>query len=505
MTAARRLLAAAALLLCAAAPAVLRAQDIHISGDDDSRAARVAREVLARHTYILIDRDTILPADFHAPADLVVYDAEVKLEGTVDGTVAVIGGHFFVRPRAKVVGPIAVIGGDVYRSALATTGEVLYPGAGTGVALAGDSASADTTTYGATLIPPARPKAFALVPAPLSSYDRVNGVTLSAGVRLLPTRNDSGPRIDAWAAYRFENPDRIGGGVRFDLPLRMQGVHLTAVASRATRTNDAWMRGDLSNSVSVLTTGRDYRDYYDADRALVMFRRPVGKPLIAGESWLGPRGGIQWEQDRSLERHHVFSFLESRDKDRVNPPITDGTLVSAFAGTELHWIGRISAFHGSADVEQSLPGLSSDAIGAFTQVVGEGTYTTLAFRTHTVRVFFHGMAPVAGDAPPQRYGILGGPATLPTLRIGRFRGDHLAFFDARYAIPLPVTLPFVGMPFLESIYSTGAAWTGDTSPSWVQNVGAGLRFSLVGIEVLVDPTDRPLKPKLNLSLAIPRI
>src|SRR6185369_855644 len=109
-----------------------------------------------------------------------------------------------------------------------------------------------------------------LSPRPLPAYDRVNGLTLSAGARILPTRNDSGPRVDAWGAYRFENPDKPGGGVRVTIPLDVQSLMLVGEASRATRTNDAWQRGDLSNSLSVLVFGRDYRDYWDADQARVM-------------------------------------------------------------------------------------------------------------------------------------------------------------------------------------------------------------------------------------------
>lgn len=495
----RRAALAAAVLFLSAAPLAAQ-RPITLSGDDHSEAAEVARSILARGNYLRFDRDTILPATFHAPGDVVIYDADVRLEGTIEGRVAVIGGQFFIRPHAVVKGEIALLGGEVYPSALATTGRVLETAPRTRVRLAGDSADSDTAEYAARIILAPKARLLSFTPRPLPAYDRVNGLTLTAGARILPTRNDSGPRVDLWGAYRFENPDKPGGGARVTVPLEVQGLQLVGEASRATRTNDAWQRGDLSNSISVLVFGRDYRDYWDADQARVMVVRPVGKPLIAGESWLNPRAGVLWSRDRSLRAHHVFSLWQSRDKDRENPPVLDGTIVSAFGGAELRAVGRVSSFTGDVQVERSFPG-ASDA--DFTQLLGEATYTTTTFRTHTLRVYLRGLTPLGGDAPPQRYEILGGPTTLPTLGVAHYRGDHLAFADGRYAIPLPLQLPFVGAPSLQLLYAAGAAWTGDQSPRWTQNVGAGVLFSLASAAVYVDPHDP--KPRLVVTASVPRV
>jgi hypothetical protein len=499
MTFRRAALAAAVLFLPAAPLAAQR--PIVISGDDHSEAAQLARAIVARGNYLRFDRDTVLPATFRAPGDVVVYDADVRLEGTIEGRVAVIGGNFFIRPGAVVKGDIALLGGEVYGSALATTGRVLDTARGSRVAISGDSAMEGEGEYSARIIEPMKASLVAFSARPLPSYDRVNGLTLTVGGRILPTRNDSGPRIDVWGSYRFENPDRPGGGIRATLPLGTENLQLVGEASRATRTNDAWQRGDLSNSISVLVYGRDYRDYWDADQARVMLTRPVGKPLIAGESWLSPRGGVLWSRDRSLREHHVFSFWQSRDKDRDNPPIADGDIVSAFGGAGLRVVGRLSAFTGDLQVERSLS--SPEGIESFTQLLGEATYTTVAFRTHTLRVYLRGLTPLGGDAPPQRYQILGGPTTLPTLRVASYRGDHLAFADARYGIPLPVQLPFVGMPSLQLLYASGAAWSGDEAPRWTQNAGVGLLFALASVSVYVDPHDP--KPRFVFTAAVPRV
>ncbi len=330
----------------------------------------------------------------------------------------------------------------------------------------------------------------------------MNGVTLTLGALVLPTRSDSGPRVNVWGQWRFENPDRPGGGVRVAVPLGVQNVQVQAEASRATRTNDGWQRGDLSNSISVLTTGRDYRDYYDADLLQVMVARPVGKPLIAGESWLNPRAGVQWERDRSLAARHVFSIWQSNDKDRANPPVSEGTIVSAFGGAELRMIGQVSQLVASAQVERAFGG---SAAADFTQVVGDATYTATAFRTHTLTVYLRGVAPLGGGAPPQRYEILGGPASIPTRGVAQYRGDHLAFVDARYGVPLPVEVPFLGFPSVVGAYVAGAAWTGGHSPPWTQNVGAGIGFRFASAILYADPRLGLGKSRLIVTAAIPRV
>ena len=486
-------------LVLLAAP--LAAQEVRVEGGDDSPAAALLREILARNNYLRIDRDTILPASFVAPGDLVVYDAEVRLEGTVTGAVAVVGGHFFLRPRARVGGNIAVVGGDVYTSALATTGEILYTDPRTRVVIAGDSGVARPGEADVGIVPPEPAKRFGWI-AGIPTYDRVNGLTVTGGALVRLSDEREGPRIEGWVSYRGEQENHIGGGGRFVYPLGVENLHLTAEASRETRTNDEWLRGDLSNSISVALNEKDYRDYYDADRASLMLTRPVGKPLIAGESWLGPRFGILAERARSLEAHRVFSIYDSDDAGRSNPPVIEETIVSAIAGTTLTWQGRTSNFTGDTQVEVALPGASDLE---FTQLVAEGTFTAFAFRTHELSVYARSLYAFGDGAPPQRHAILGGGGTLPTLDIGDFRGDRLAFVESSYAIPFPrLALPYLGFPSIELLHATGAAWeAGDDMPEWVQNVGGGLAFAFFRVRVLVDPSVRPLEPKVSFRVTFP--
>jgi hypothetical protein len=346
------------------------------------------------------------------------------------------------------------------------------------------SESADSGMV-AEVTPPEGPKLLSYGPTPLPSYDRVNGPTLSAGIGLNLARREDGPMARAWASYRFLNDeDRLGGGAALDVPVA-GGFRLGAEASRATRTNDAWARGDLGNSFAALIAGRDYRDYYDADRLLVTIGRPLAKPLIAGESWLGPRVGVQIEDARSLEQQDPWSLFG--DLDRANPAIDEGQINSLLGGAELHWVGRLSRIGIDAQAELGHPLFAE---GDFVQLTAFGNYQAIAFRTHTLRYRGRVMLPLSGDAPPQRYGILGGIPTIPTLEIGELRGDHLVFAEGSYSVPfLRPAVPFLGPPTLELRHTVGSAWSGEDDPRWVQNIGAGILFRLVGVRVAVDPAD----------------
>jgi len=178
----------------------------------------------------------------------------------------------------------------------------------------------------------------------------------------------------------------------------------------------------------------------------------------------------------------------------------EGTIVSAIAGTEYHWRGITSTFDGMVNVEHALQG-AGDA--TFTQALVEGTYWAMALRTHTIRLYFRGMMPLGGGAPPQRFGILGGSGTLPTEEIAAFRGDHLAFIESSYLIPYPrVVLPYAGSPSLEIGHAVGAAWVGGAAPDWVQNAGLGIVFPFIYARVLVNPAD--FEPTLSFGISLPQ-
>ncbi|HEX6039663.1 MAG TPA: hypothetical protein VFZ20_16555, partial [Longimicrobium sp.] len=326
MTILRRAVLLAASLLLASAPGA-RAQVPQISGDDHSRAAEIGREILARAQYVVIDRDTTLGGDFRASGDLVVYDAEVRLEGNVDGSVLVLGGDFWIRPGGRVGGSVAVLSGGVYPSGLAIVEpdsiHFADPRGGVTVETRPTGRDGEYVAYAEIRHPP-RPAFFAPIAGPLPTYDRVNGLSLYASADVHPTREPDGPVVRVWGAYRFEQENKLGGGARWRVPLGVQGLQLRGEASRATRTNDAWIRGDVANSIRAVVLGRDYRDYWDSDVLRLTVERPVGKPLIAGESWLGPRVGVQVSSDRALPARAPWALTNREGLERENPAAREG-------------------------------------------------------------------------------------------------------------------------------------------------------------------------------------
>ena len=501
----RRLVLLALAALPALAPAA-RAQVPQISGDDQSRAAQIGRDILARGQYVVIDRDTTLGGEFRVPGDLVVYDAEVRLEGSVDGSVLVLGGDFWIRPGGRVGGSIAVLGGGVYPSGLAIVqrDSVFFSDPRGRITLETQPAGQEGEYVAvAEITPPPRPAFFAPAVGPFPGYDRVNGLSLHASANIRPTREPEGPVINLWGTYRFEQENKLGGGVRWRVPLGVESLQLTGEASRATRTNDAWIRGDVANSVRALVLGRDYRDYWDADVFRVMVDRPVAKPLIAGESWLGPRLGVQVSRDRALPAEAPWAFLNRQGLERPNPAALEGTIVSLLAGTHFRWRGTSNLFDGDLGLEHAL---SAPEDSTFTQALFVGDYRTRALRTHQLHVYVRAMSPIGSkNAPPQRRGILGGDGTFSTEPIAFFRGDHLVFVESSYVIPVHnLVLPVVGTPSLEAVHNIGAAWVGNDEPEWVQNAGFGVIFALVRARVLINPADRPLEPKFSVGFYIPQ-
>lgn len=474
------------------------AQGVTVRGDDRSRAAEIVREVLARGQYVRIDRDTILPATFAAPGDLVIYDAEVRLEGSVAGSVAVLGGHFFLRPGSRVGGEIAVIDGGAYRSAKAEHGKIWESNPSTVVVRDDTLRRAGDSALVATIVGPPLPRTFRplfLTP----TYDRVNGVTVSGGAQFRFSPDPGAGRVSAFLAYRQKQENHLGGQLRLEYPLGIQSLRVEAELSRLTRTNDSWHHGDIVNSVTAAVMGRDYRDYYDADLASVFVTRPVGKPIIAGESWLGPRVGVQVERARSLETEPDLPSLLGNGLERENPPVLDGTIVSGIVGATLRWRGQTVQLDGYGQVEQGF----GDA--TFTQALAWADFYTLTFRQQSMRIYARTRLPIASDAPPQRYGNLGGPGTLPTLPIASLRGDHLLYVGSEYVIPLSrkLEVPYLGQPSVELLHSIGAAWTG-SPPPFVQNVGGGIRFFLARAGIVVNPAADDLDPAVYWTFSLPR-
>jgi hypothetical protein len=470
------------------------AQTVRVEGEVNHPAQRILSDILTRDNYLVIERDTVLAADFATAGDLLVIRSDVRLAGRVGGSVAVIQGAFFTRPGSRIGGDVASIGGELYLSRLAEAGAVheLPTGVGTGVLY-------EVETRVVTLVPPALPArvgttgVFGLA---IPTYDRVNGITARWGSELLLRRDTVPPVVRGSVSYATARR-APGGSIALDVPIA--GGWLTAEVAREAFTNEAWIRGPLMNTLSTLLLHSDVRDYHESDVALLRFEVRQRQPIIQGESFVGPRLTVRASRDRSLNEANVWSLTGRDEAWRENPPIWDGEIFSVTPGALVEWRGAVSWFRGDVSVEWA-PGGVGDF--EFVHVVSEARWTMPVLWNHSLEL--RGRThQTLGDspAPAQRWTLFGGGGTVPTLPVAAMRGDRLLFLETTYDIPLArVRIPFVGSPDLRLQHATGAAWvTGEPMPDLEQSIGAGLRFFLVQALVHVDPAARPLRPTFSIG------
>lgn len=490
----RALLGTACALAWGVVPAA--AQTVGLQGGEKLQAVRTLRTILAGE-YLLLTRDTTLPASFRHPGNLVVLGAEVRLEGEVAGNVGVVDGVLFVRPRARIGGTVAVVGGELVASGLAEVGPIEEAPLSATVALDRQPDRVQLTVTPPP--PPSRmefPGTFGLL---LPTYDRVDGISLTYAPLIHLVRRDSSAFVIPRLVYHFARGD-VDGGVLLDAPVA-RGYRAAAELTSATVTNDRWVRGDLVNTFASLAFRDDARNYYHADRVSVGVARIWGEPVLQGNLFWAPFLTLLASRDRSLRESDPWSLFGG--EWRANPPIRDGSILSATAGTRLRWNGQTSTFVGAGSVELAPAGVSDIA---FAQTVFDGFWSMQALWTHTIDVRLHAMTPLGGGAPPQRWSFVGGGATLPTLPIADRRGDHVYFVESVYVVPLPsVELPLVGSPSIEAVHKIGNAWvSGESAPAWVQNIGVGVRVLLaLQLRVLVDPAANPLQPAFGVSFGLP--
>jgi hypothetical protein len=469
------------------------AQTVRVEGDVDHPANRVLTDILSRNDYIVIERDTVLGADFATARDLLVIRSDVRLAGRVGGSIAVIHGVLFTRPGSRIEGELASIGGELYLSGLAEVGAVHELPTTVGTAVV-DEAGSRTVT----LVPPALPARVGttgIFGIAVPTYDRVNGLTARWGSQLLLRRDTVPPVIRGSVSFATARR-ALGGSIALDVPVA--GGWITAEIAREAFTNEAWIRGPLMNTLSTLILRSDVRDYHESDVALLRFERRPRQPIISGESFVGPRLTARASRDRSLEAANVWSLTGRGEPWRENPPISDGRIFSVTPGALVEWRGAASRLQGDVALEWA-PGGVGDF--EFVHLVSAARLTMPALWNHSLEL--RGRThQTLGDtpAPAQRWTLFGGGGTVPTLPVAAMRGDRLVFVETTYDIPLAfVRLPIVGSPDLRFQHATGAAWvTGEPRPDLEQSIGAGLRFFLVQALVHVDPAG-PLSPVLSIG------
>jgi len=462
-----------ALLLVSVAPSV-RAQDISFQPRRgyalDSRLA----SFLERGGFQVWTRDTVVSSEGRIAGDLLILEAQVRLSGVVEGDVYVVDGDLFLRPGAHVTGDIVVLGGGYYGSGMATVaGDVTWRPA--------DRYSVLPDAGGYEIHPvwdlPDAVYLHGLYGFKVPTYQRVDAVTVPWGVTFRVPTWAWQPSLELIVRYRSGQGEFEGTVRQFWHP---GSVEFGLEAERRTRTNEGWIRGGVSNSLSYLFIGDDFRDYYGSDRVAFVARG-------SSERWWTPLVRLAWEDAWSRNAGDQFTFFGS-DSVRTNPSIDAGEIWSATLAVSAD---RRTGDEGRLVGQLLLEGADSTVAGDFSFVLGEirARWRTPGFASHEVDLYFLGRTDLAGELPGQRWTGFGGRATLPTFGVMEFRGPRVVYAHIGYMVPIEsLRAGGLGAPGVFARAGTGAAWADGESAEWHTNLVAGLRFWVLEAGVAVDPS-----------------
>lgn len=456
-------------------PALGGAQTVVLRDGGKGEGAAIVRTVLAGPHAVREGSTRLeLPRDSTVTTSLLVLGRPTYLASRVQGHVVVVGADLFLRPGADVSGRAVAIGGTVAQS---TLGQV----AGGVQSLRDETYAVESTSGGFALdfrslrVEEDDPlfQLAGIKGVKIPKYDRVNGVSLPVGVLL--QFGEHALELEPYATYR----SRLGV-VDGALEIRtLVSAPLRAVArvARDTRTNDAWIKGDLINSVTSLLVGSDARNYFRADLGEARVIRTITRPAYSLAPYLGGR----YEKTRPITAvGNVWSLFGRRDSLRMarpNPLVERGNIGSALVGAELTTVG-VAKSRVNLDVEQGFPSGAS----TFSQVTFDGSLALPTFRTHLLQFNAHAVGTSRAAAPRARYAYLGGSGTLRTLDLLEQGGTSLVFVESRYLVPIDrITLPFVGSPMISFRDAFGAAGVGSLPPMQ-HEIGAGIKLSVLTVE-----------------------
>ena len=435
-------------------------------------------------------------------SSVIVLGHDAYVAGHVGGDLLVIGGDLYLRPGARVTGRAIAVGGGVYPSTLALTGEQLsYRDFTYDVARSADGYALDYRALYVTRSPPLTwPGVYGLR---MPAYDRSDG--LSMPIAPLFTAAQGAVRVEPRLTWR-SNLGRIDPSVDLEQDIGAANS-LHAFVGRSTYSNDAWIWSNLVNSLETFVLGHDTRNYFRATRAEATFAHRIDAatatflPYVGGRfehaSAVGPRPNAT---------SGVWSFRGRDDVDdmlRPNLPIAHADYMSLLGGVQAHGQSQGVQWTARLDLElaNGARGVGADTLATgFGQGTFDGRVTFPTFGRQSLRVDGHAVASV-GSTPFQRFAFIGGSGTIPTMTLLSEGGDQLVFVDSRYSIPVSfVTLPLAGSPTLVIRHVIGGAGVGKL-PRLEQAVGLRAYLSLLYAEAMVDPVTHHAHMGVGLSLA----
>ncbi len=479
------------------------AERVRVGDVGPGASGRILRAAIARpHALLRPDSGSsvALPRGRSYPSTVIVLHGNATVGSIVHGDVIVVGGDLFLHPGAMISGRAIAIGGGVYNSTLAIvrggrlsfrdhTFTARLDGRG-GITVLNYHRLSHYVTPMFTL-PLARGFRIPL-------YDRVNGASIAFGP--LVTLDSGAIEIDPTVTYRSHLGD-VDGAVegRWFVNRRTE---LSARVQRSTFTNDAWIRGDLINSLTTFAVAKDTRNYFRADRVDAVASRRYETLTTEFTPYVGALTERDWSVGPEPDAQHAaFSIIGRRDREegmlRVNPPIDRGRLTSAFVGSAARWEGAQGVIvDGNLRIESAF-----DApLGSFSQGTLDIGVSFPAFRDHTYSAGAHAVMSVGDSTARQRYVYLGGSGTLPTRDLLEMGGDRLFFVEQQYSVPVErVRLWFLGSPTVALRHMIGSAGI-EELPDFRQNVGVRVLLSFFRADYTIDPENGDSKFSVGLSL-----
>jgi hypothetical protein len=448
---------------------------------------QILRGALERPYVIVHERwNTRLFRDSVYDRTVVVLGSDASVASTIHGDLIVVDGDIYLRPGARIDGRAIAFGGGVYDSeqAVVKGGRFSY----------WDTRYDRTPTDSGVALdyrPPSLLEKAQFASLPLlyglrvPNYTRVDGLSLPWGPRFMASwGHGSSLQVDPTVTYRSD----IGA---FDPALTATARFYPAwsarlFAGRGTFTNDDWIESDLINSIKVLLNGRDYRNYWRADR----FEGRLARTFTGTTGELTVWGGARTERDWSIAAGGPWSLRGRRVGDgmiRPNPAVERGRLSSALAGVG----GSLSlpelAFAAVVQLERPFDAPRDES---FTQATIDAGIRFATFASQSFELHSHAVLTAGDTAPPQRFSYLGGTGTLPTFSVLEFGGEQLLFIESAYNIPITaVQVPLLGPPEVSLRHAIGAAGVGKL-PKFEQNLIARIALGLVFAEYAIDPATR---------------
>jgi hypothetical protein len=464
------------LLIVVAAP--VSAQDIRFDPRPDWPAERQFDAFLEAGGYVLLEADTVLGPEDGVDGNLLVLEADVRIEGQVTGDVVAVGGDLFLRPGARVGGSVLVLGGGFYASRRAEiAGELTYRPNDIYAVRRGET---EIRIHPVREIPETL-TLHGLSGITFPTYQRVDAWTLGLGATVRNIDWGWQPSLEARVRLKTDR-GRLEGTLR-QAWYPTGSLTFGAEAERATRTNEGWVRGDVANTLSFFFAGDDFRNYYEADRVAVFLRG------TETARW-GPILEVEWEKARSLAASDRF-VLFAEDAADTNPSIDDGEVLTAKLGARFRRRTAATSMIASASVE-----VADDAVGGdFTYAIGELTadWVGPGLAAHEVEAFLLVRGDLSGSPPRQRWAAVGGRATLPTVPLLAERGSRLVFGQFAYLVPIErLRVGVLGAPRWFLRIAAGAGWNDGAEAGFETNLISGLRLSVFELAVAVDPGESDL-------------